>query len=449
MLETTGSGARLEELEDANLFLVPLDQRRDRYRYHILFREWLLTELRHRTPDIERALTTRASDWCEQHGVPDQAIEYAMVANDVDRVAELTLRHGQRLYYSGRAASLSTWFNWVSAHAPIESYPALAVVATWFMAMEGRPVDADRWASAAASGAQAQPLPPELEAVRLLAKAQMCRDGGATMKADAELALSMLQPGSPWIPSAFAVLGMSSMIQGDLDGAVERFEDCVGMAAQMGTGIAEAIAFTESAICSLHIGDVAGAAESVLHAHDRIDRFKLQGYFASALTSAVAGRVALVQGDHVRAQRFLDEADASRSKLSEASPAIAVQAYLEFARCSIGLGDVPGAQAYLAQAGTIARHRPGLGVLIDELRELEAELDARLRTVPGLPTLTPAEARLLPLLTTHLSFREIGEQLFLSPHTIKTQAISIYRKLGVTSRAAAVEAARQLGLISG
>lgn len=323
VLETTGSGARLEELEDANLFLVPLDNRRERYRYHYLFREWLLMELRHRTPDIEQVLTARASDWCERHGSPDQAIEYALAGHDVDRVAALTLRHAQRLYYSGRAASLSKWFDWVSAHALIESYPALAVLATWFM-MEGRPVDSDRWASAAASGSGAQPLPPELEAARLLAKAQMCRDGVATMEADAELALSMLKPESPWIPSAFAVLGMNSMIQGDLDAAIERFEDCVGIATQMGTGIAEVIAFTELAICSLHRGDVPGAATPVLRARDLIDRCNLHGYFASALTLAVAGRVALVQGDHVRAQRFLDEADTSRSKLTEAAPALAI-----------------------------------------------------------------------------------------------------------------------------
>jgi LuxR family transcriptional regulator, maltose regulon positive regulatory protein len=52
----------------------------------------------------------------------------------------------------------------------------------------------------------------------------------------------------------------------------------------------------------------------------------------------------------------------------------------------------------------------------------------------------------LPLLATHLSFREIGERLHLSPHTVKTQAMSIYRKLGVSSRSQAVQRAQQLGL---
>jgi LuxR family maltose regulon positive regulatory protein len=65
----------------------------------------------------------------------------------------------------------------------------------------------------------------------------------------------------------------------------------------------------------------------------------------------------------------------------------------------------------------------------------------------GASSLTAAELRLLPLLQTHLTFRGIGERLFVSPHTVKTQAISIYRKLGVSSRADAVREASELGLL--
>jgi LuxR family maltose regulon positive regulatory protein len=61
--------------------------------------------------------------------------------------------------------------------------------------------------------------------------------------------------------------------------------------------------------------------------------------------------------------------------------------------------------------------------------------------------LTGAELRLLPLLATHLSFREIGELLFVSRNTIKTQAISVYRKLGVSSRSDAIRRANELGII--
>ncbi|MET0785038.1 MAG: LuxR C-terminal-related transcriptional regulator, partial [Leifsonia flava] len=62
-------------------------------------------------------------------------------------------------------------------------------------------------------------------------------------------------------------------------------------------------------------------------------------------------------------------------------------------------------------------------------------------------SLTPAELRLLPLLATHLSFREIGERLYISNSTVKTQALSAYRKLRASSRSEAVERAAELGLM--
>ena len=54
---------------------------------------------------------------------------------------------------------------------------------------------------------------------------------------------------------------------------------------------------------------------------------------------------------------------------------------------------------------------------------------------------------MLPHLATHLSFREIGERMYLSRHTVKSHAAAVYRKLNVTSRNEAVERARQLGLL--
>ena len=65
---------------------------------------------------------------------------------------------------------------------------------------------------------------------------------------------------------------------------------------------------------------------------------------------------------------------------------------------------------------------------------------------PGASSLTTAELRLLPMLSTHLSFPQIGERLYISRHTVKTQATSIYRKLGVSSRIEAIDRMHELGL---
>ena len=73
----------------------------------------------------------------------------------------------------------------------------------------------------------------------------------------------------------------------------------------------------------------------------------------------------------------------------------------------------------------------------------------RTPSAPGASPLTAAELRVLPLLATHLSFPEIGAEMFLSPHTVKSQAMSIYRKLGASSRHQAVTRSRELGLLEG
>ena len=63
--------------------------------------------------------------------------------------------------------------------------------------------------------------------------------------------------------------------------------------------------------------------------------------------------------------------------------------------------------------------------------------------------LSRAELRLVPLLATHLSFREIGERTFVSANTVKTQANAVYRKLDVSCRSDAVARARACGLLDG
>ena len=88
-----------------------------------------------------------------------------------------------------------------------------------------------------------------------------------------------------------------------------------------------------------------------------------------------------------------------------------------------------------------------LGVLPERVIELRERLDTIRTGSLGASSLTTAELRLVPLLQTHLTFPEIGERLHLSRHTVKTQAISIYQKLGVSSRSEAIDRMREIGLL--
>jgi LuxR family maltose regulon positive regulatory protein len=128
-------------------------------------------------------------------------------------------------------------------------------------------------------------------------------------------------------------------------------------------------------------------------------------------------------------------------------PWLTVQAQLELARAYLALGD-SRAHVLLEEIRDVLRDHPHLGVLADQADELQTDLDAMPEHGDGAAAgLTGAELRLLPLLSTHLSFREIGEELFVSRNTIKTQAISVYRKLGVSSRSDAIDRASLLGLV--
>jgi LuxR family maltose regulon positive regulatory protein len=139
-----------------------------------------------------------------------------------------------------------------------------------------------------------------------------------------------------------------------------------------------------------------------------------------------------------------------RPALTHALPHLAVQARIELARCHLALSDVAAAQILLQEVTEVLTLRPGLGVFAGQADNLRAELaQARGSFAPGASALTGAELRLLPMLSTHLSFPEMAGEMFLSPNTVKSQAISIYRKLGASSRSQAVARSRELGLLEG
>jgi DNA-binding CsgD family transcriptional regulator len=155
-----------------------------------------------------------------------------------------------------------------------------------------------------------------------------------------------------------------------------------------------------------------------------------------------------VQGHCAEAIAALAVCQRLRPLLTRAIPWYAVQTLLEMAEAYCDLGEVNAARAVLLDAVEILRHRPDLGILGQRVGQLQAQSAARGEGHSGWEwSLTTAELQLLPLLMTHLTLREIAERRDVSPNTVKTQTTSIYRKLDVSSRSAAVERAAELGLL--
>jgi LuxR family maltose regulon positive regulatory protein len=106
------------------------------------------------------------------------------------------------------------------------------------------------------------------------------------------------------------------------------------------------------------------------------------------------------------------------------------------------------AVALTEEADAILATLPGAVRVVEQLLSLRRELATRDRTHGhGPSSLTTAELRVLQLLPTHLSVAEIAERLYVSRNTVKSQTISIYRKLGTSSRGGAVERATAAGLL--
>ena len=208
------------------------------------------------------------------------------------------------------------------------------------------------------------------------------------------------------------------------------------------------IALGERSLLAAARRDYHEAEALATEACELLDETELTDYSTSALALAASARAMLRHGLWDKARTQLTLAQDVLPTLTHALPWLAVQARLELGHACVTLRDHDGAQQVLEEAREVLAVRPKLGVLPAAVDALAEEIDAMPANGNGAGSgLTAAELRLLPLLSTHLSFREIGERLFVSRNTIKTQAISVYRKLGVSSRSEAIERAIGLGLV--
>jgi LuxR family maltose regulon positive regulatory protein len=122
VLEESGGQRQLRSLEALSLFVIPLDRRREWYRYHALFREFLLGELRAVEPEVINTLHHRAADWYESNGSPATAIEHLLNTTERDRCVQLVTQLILPTYQAGQLSTVQRWLS-VLGDAAIEEYP--------------------------------------------------------------------------------------------------------------------------------------------------------------------------------------------------------------------------------------------------------------------------------------------------------------------------------------
>ena len=447
------SVAALANLGRSNLLLVPLDRRGEWYRYHHLFRDMLLAELRRLDPGLMPVLQSRAASWCLDNGLPEEALEYAMAAGDVDTAAGLAAILAVPVYRGGRVTTVQRWFGWLEDQSGIKAHPIAAVLAALLSALTGRPADAERWADAVDHwqyGDPARPADPGTEAWAALQRAVLCRHGVEQMHADAAEAARKFADQGVAEPGPTLLQGIARVLSGDLDGGDASLDDAASVAAATGAADVLVTALCERSLIAMARGDWDRAEVFASEARAPLRQAGIEESYVTPLACAAQARAALHRGDVPAARQQLVMAQRLRPVLTYAVPHLAVQTRIELARAHVALADIAGARTLMREVDELLRRRPGLGTLAGQAQALRTQLsEERGSATPGASALTDAELRLLPLLTTHLTFPELGQELFLSRNTIKTQANSIYRKLGASTRSHAVTRARELGLLEG
>ncbi len=439
------AAARLRSLARANQLLGEVGGAGGGYRYHNLLREFLQAELDRREPELVPELHRRASSWYAAGGRTEHAIEHALQGGDLDTAAGLVTAGFLRALYGGHADKLDRWLR-VFDDAAFMRHPPLAILGAWMYLLSGKPDVTEHLANIAErstfSGDPGDGA-ASFESSRALLRAVMARHGPEDMLANASFAVSAEGPGSPWRTNALLMLGSARSLLGDDAAADAAFADAIEAGAMAGA----MVAWANRASLAIARGDWSAAGRFAHESHGVLARAHLGNISAALMTHAVAARVAIHRGAPARAHEELVRAQLVCPLVSHAQPSFAVGALLELARAYLAIADPSGARNVVSQAEAIARRRPALGTLNASLAEMRERLRDATSVLAGSSALSTAELRLLPILSTPLTFNEIGERMFLSRHTVKTQAISIYGKLGASSRSEAVQRAIELGLL--
>ncbi len=439
----------LNRLQESNLLVIPLDRTGTWYRYHSLLQDYLRSELHSRFPEVESDLQSRASEWFEDNGYNELAIDHARHAGDYDRVVNLLFRSARSFYASGQYETVVGWFEWLEQAEVLGDYPEMAAVGSLARALGGDSGGAERLFSyVLADSAGHRRDESELGPLSLMVRAYRAPRGLDQAMKDAKAAYDALQHDRQWGHSALGALALSTHASKGAEAADPLWADTLWRSESIGARPLAATARAARAVAAIERNDWLGASAMMEGAIEEIEEGGLHTYLTSALAYVQAARIAAHQGDLDLARIRIGAAARIRPLLTVAMPALSVLTLHQKALAYIELADIAGARRLMREAADILVLRPRLGNLVDEHEALKKTLTSLPAGQVGPSSLTGAELRLLPLLVTHLTYPEIGDRLYVSKHTVKTQAMSVYRKLGVSSRSEAVEKAREIGLIS-
>ena len=449
-----GSKALLSEIERANLFLVPLDERREWFRYHHVFRDVLRRELEDTCSAEHIAeLHARAGAWCAQAGDVSSAVGHLLAAGREADAADLIATSWNASLQSGRAATV---VRWLDALAPdvVTGDPRLCLARAWLALDSGEPVAAARWADATAAADDGRALPDggatAASGVAMLRATLAYREGdlSAAEALGAQAVELEREPDSPWRAVALATLGAARHFRGaPSDEVAALLEQAVAMARSGANSMAVLRAQGTLAAAAFAAGRSrrrrpVGGGGRRLRAQQ-----SLEEYWMGSLATAVAGQLAADAGDLEQARERLE-----RAVVLALRGAAASRAHLRAggARADpVHAGRRRRGRGHAAHArGSPCAGSPSPGMFPHLLNDVDRRLRGRAASGPvEVEELSAREMSVLRLLGSELSIADIGQELFISRNTVKTHVRGIYRKLDADTRAVAVARAKELRLL--
>jgi LuxR family transcriptional regulator, maltose regulon positive regulatory protein len=442
-----GSAALLRELTRSILFVVSLDEQGEWYRYHHLFSELLLFELESSRPNLVPTLRKRASVWLEGAGYFEEAIRQAIEAADYERVGLLIARYWYGYVSAGQTATVQRWLESLPEEM-ITHNAALALVKAWICALGGQREEIARFLALAENLPYEGPLPDgtaSVESGMAILRAVFGYDGVQSTVEAVRLATE-LEPGesSPWAALVRFALGSSLFLSGDSSRARRPLEEALALT-ESGQRLVRMVTLSFLSFVAADEGHLEVAESHARAAQALVEGLRPFAIPQTSLAPIALGRALAERGNLVEAQAELESGLSLRQRFPGLSPWPTLIGLLALAPVRAARGDRAGGRAALAEARAILEDFPDSGVFPDLLERQERKLRARKRQLNG--ELTEREMDVLRLLGGELSTRQMAQSLYVAPSTVRTQIKSIYRKLGVSSRSAAVEDARARGLI--
>ncbi len=440
VLRQSGSRDRLRALERANRLVIALVDRPGWYRYHALLRDHLLGGVDRADAD---AVRRRALSWSRDHGLVEDAAEYARAAGDVGALLELIDDHTLDLLRSGRSRTLVRWTTAIP-RAQLLAHPRALVAGIAAAHVSGRPAAEIRRMLVLARGADPYLVGSYEGAMLQIGRALYTDDHVGEALREARTAVELSRADGELLVTALGVLALVRLLAGDDAEAAADARAAIEHpdAARRPHGYiaaAAALAIIDARAGRRH--SARGHADRALKETRRVGLHGLPSaapvLLADAVTAALEGRLS-------GARRAARQAVA----VAIAGGVWQAWALLELSRIELRRGRRLVAEDALAHAEELLGAARDAGALPALAAALRSELDDDDSGAPrraGEP-LSPAELAVLRLLPRR-TVREMAEALHLSANTIKSHIRAIYRKLGVNTREDAVARAVALGLL--